>query len=375
MANLEKRELGQGYTTEVDTCDEGTWCQILENFEDASIYQTWSYAGVIAGRRNTSHLILRKNGEIAAIAQARIAKLPLINAGIAYIHWGPLWRRHATEVDVDTFRQVLRALQNEFAYKRGLVLRLFPILFDNDPPRLLEILREEGFSPVSSEARGRTILMDLSPPLEDLRGGMGSHWKRYLKVAERSELEVIEGSGEELFETFVSIYKEMVSRKNFVEPNDINQFKLIQSQLPEKFKMRITLCKSGQDICAGHISSVMGNSAIYLFGATSNAGINSRGSYLLHWKFVEELKQRGVAIYNLNGINPTNNPGTYKFKKDLAGKNGKDVNYFGRFDSRGSFLSYSSVMCGETLRALARKIKGLTKIARGLKILPKPANG
>ena len=374
MAKLKKRELGYGYTVEVDTCDEETWCRMLEKFEDASIYQTWSYAGVIAGRRNTSHLILRKNGEIVAIPQARIAKLPIVNAGIAYIHWGPLWRRRATEMDANVFRQALRALQNEFACRRGLVLRLFPILFDDDPPRLLDILREEGFFPVSSKTPGRTILMNLSPSLEDLRGGMGSHWKRELKVAERSELEVVEGSGEALFETFVGIYEEMVSRKKFVEPNDIHQFKLIQSQLPEKFKMRIMLCKSGQNVCAGHICSVMGNSAIYLFGATSNAGMKSRGSYLLHWKFVQELKQKGIAIYNLNGINPTNNPGTYKFKKDLAGTNGKDVYYFGRFDSRGGILSHSSVMCGDALRAFFRKMKGLTKLARDLKISPKPAS-
>lgn len=369
------RELGQGYTVEVDTCDDGTWSQILEEFDDASIYQTWSYAAVIAGRRKTSHLILRKNGDIVAIAQARIAKLPFINAGIAYIHWGPLWRRRATEMDVDIFRQVLRALRNEFAYKRGLVLRVFPILFDNDPASLSEILTEEGFSPVSSVARGRTILMDLSPTLEELRGGMGSHTKRELKTAGRGGLEVIEGTGEELLETFIGIYTEMVSRKNFVEPNDINQFKLIQSQLPEKYKMRITLCKSGQELCAGLVYSAVGNTAIYLFGATSNAGMRSRGSYLLQWKAVEDLKQKGVAIYNLNGINPTTNPGTYRFKKDFSGKNGKDVYYFGRFDSRGSFLSYSSVACGEAFRTVAWKLKGLTKLARDLKMSPKPANG
>jgi hypothetical protein len=375
MGKLEKRELRPGYTVEVDACKEGTWSQILEGFEDASIYQTWSYAAVIAGRRKMSHLILRKNGEIAAIAQARIAKLPLIDAGIAYIHWGPLWRCRGGKADVDVFQQVLRALQNEYASRRGLVLRLFPILFDSDPPRLLEILREEGFSSVSNETPRRTILMDLNPTLEDLRGGMGSHWKRELKAAERNELEVIEGSGEELFETFIGIYEEMVARKKFAEPNDIHQFRTIQSRLPEKFKMRIMLCKSGQDVCAGHICSVMGNSAIYLFGATSNAGMKSRGSFLLHWKCIGDLKQRGTAVYNLNGINPDYNPGTYKFKKDLGGKNGQDVHYFGRFDSPGGFLSYSSVMCGEMLRTFARKLKGLPKTVRGLKISPKPANG
>src|SRR5271157_1357575 len=149
------RELGPGYTWEVDTIDERQWCQILQEFDDANILQTWSYGAVISGKRNISHLILRGNGDIAAVAQARIAKLPFINVGIAYIGWGPLWRRSGTKPNLDTFRQVVRALRNEFVCKRGLVLRLSPIFFDDDSPRFSTILSEEGFSLVGNETRSR----------------------------------------------------------------------------------------------------------------------------------------------------------------------------------------------------------------------------
>src|ERR1019366_1943452 len=115
------QQLDPGYSAEVDTVDEATWHQLLKGFADANIYQTWPYAQVICGRRNMSHLVLRKDGAVAAIAQARIKKVPFINIGIAYVHWGPLWRRGTGESDVDTFRQAVRALRNEFACQRGLV--------------------------------------------------------------------------------------------------------------------------------------------------------------------------------------------------------------------------------------------------------------
>ena len=66
------RELGSGYVSEIDTVDELTWCEILEQFDDANIYQTWSYAAVRCGRQNTSHLLLKEKGDIVAIAQAEL---------------------------------------------------------------------------------------------------------------------------------------------------------------------------------------------------------------------------------------------------------------------------------------------------------------
>src|SRR5262245_31191557 len=123
------RELGPGYSVATDAVDEACWHRILEDFNDANIYQTWAYGEVRGGRGNVSHVVLEKDGEVVAAAQASIVKLPLVAAGIAYVRWGPLWRRRAVEPDVASFRQVIRALRNEYACKRGLVLRLRPALF------------------------------------------------------------------------------------------------------------------------------------------------------------------------------------------------------------------------------------------------------
>jgi peptidoglycan pentaglycine glycine transferase (the first glycine) len=352
------RELFPCYSSEVDTVDEPGWYRLLETFDDANIYQTWSYDEVRCGRENISHLLLKKNGEIVAAAQSRIAKLPLVKAGVAYIRWGPLWHRQDHEWNLDTFRQAIRALRNEYACKRGLVLRLRPALFSDTSSCFASILAEEGFS--SSKGRPeRTLLLDVNQPLEGLRKGLRPHWHRYLKVAEKNGLEIVEGSDDNLFEAFVGIYREMVGRKRFIEPNDIREFRLIQNQLPDKFKMKILLCKAGDKLCAGLVCSTIGKTAVYLFGATSNVGLKSRGSYLLQWKLIEWLKQNEVTTYDLHGINPAGNPGTYKFKADLCGNNGKDVQFVGLFDSHTSALSYLCVVFGDRLRMFYRALKKL----------------
>ena len=352
-----KRELAAGYSYEVDRLKEQDWHALLSQFEDANIYQTWPYAAVISGERNMSHVVVRKNGEVVAIAQARMAKLPSVPVGIAYMRWAPLWRRRGQPADSENFRQALRAIRREYVLTRHLVLRIFPQVIDHGDSRFSEILSEEGFSLNAGEPRARTIFMALTPTLDELRTGMNAHWKRELKVGEKNKLNVVEGSSDEIFADFVAMYKEMVSRKKFVEPNDIHQFREIQRRLPEGMKMHVMLAKSGGEVQAGLICSAIGDTAVYLFGATSNGGMKSRGSYLLHWKLLGELKERGTATYNLNGINPVKNPGTYKFKNDLAGLHGTDVFYAGRFDADDGGVSRLAVDAGDGLRVALTNAK------------------
>ena len=333
MPKRQVRELAAGYTAEVDKITQADWDDLLQRFTDANIYQTWAYAEVTCGLRNTSHLVLKKNGCPVAVAQVRLARLPYLKAGIAYVRWGPIWQLQGTEADAQVLRQAVRALRNEFTCKRGLVLRLFPALFNDSPSHFSETLTEEGLAVRNEASPSRTILMDLSPSLDHLREAMASHWKRELKVSERKQMQIVEGDNDDLFAAFITIYKEMVFRKKFIEPNDISQFRRIQAGLPKQLKMKIMLCKLSDEVCSGLICSALGNTALYLFGATSDKGMKSRGSYLLQWRLLETLKREGVSVYNLHGINPARNPGTYKFKSDLAGGNGRECQFLGKFES------------------------------------------
>lgn len=346
------RELDQRYTTESDTIDEQTWYKLLGTFDDANIYQTWAYGEVRSGRKNISHLVLRKQGQVVAIAQARIRRVPLIGAGIAYVMWGPLWRPSGGCHDVEVFRQVIRALRNEYVCNRGLLLRVYPGLFEQDSHGVLSILQEEGFARAGETGRSMTLVMDLDRSLLELRSGLRPHWQRELKVADKQKMEIIEGYDDELIGRFIMMYREMVARKQFREPNNIEEFRAVQQRLPQEYKMRVMLCGDGKEDFAGSICSAIGKTALYLFGVTSNRGMKTRGSYLLQWKLLEWLKDHGIPHYDLNGINPEKNPGTYKFKSDMGGDKGRVVRFLGQFDSCQSMVSRVCVKVAEKLKAV-----------------------
>lgn len=309
------------------------------------------------GNENLSHLVLKKDGRVVAAAQAIIKKVPVLNAGIAYVYWGPLWHARNVQDDTEVFSQILRALHNEYVSRRGLVLRLLPILFNDDLEVFSTILNHEGFKGLPHGRRQRTLIIDLSPSLNNLRKGLDQKWRNCLNRAEKNGMVLVEGEDDGLFEMFVNIYREMHIRKNFVTTSDIYEFRLIQKELSNESKMKIMVCLQNGEPVAGAIFSTMGATGIYLFGATSNSGRNSNGSYLIQWKIIERLKKENCSYYDLHGIDPETNPGTYKFKAGLCGINGRDVRFLGQFEAQGSFLSNFSVKWGEALKTWQKKTK------------------
>jgi lipid II:glycine glycyltransferase (peptidoglycan interpeptide bridge formation enzyme) len=361
------RALPGGYAAEVDSLDERGWTLLLDRFADANIYQTWAHGEVRAGARNVSRLVLKRNGQAVAAAQVRLVRVPLLGSGIAYVRWGPLIRRNGDSLDLDVMRLAARALRNEFACRRGLVLRMNPAVFEEDASELASILADEGFGGTPNATPEHTIVIDLTRSPEELRAGIRKEWRRQLRIAESHGLTIVDGTSDALFGDFVAIYGEMVRRKGFPEPNDIMEFRAIQQGLPDQHRMRVMLCRAGDTTHAGLICSALGDTAVYLFGATSDAGMETRGSYLLQWRLMEWLKAEDVTRYDLHGVNAERNPGVYRFKSDLCGTaNGRHVRFVGRFDCPGSALSSSSVRAGETARALARRVRRMTLTPRSV---------
>src|SRR5690349_14718338 len=89
------------WRAEVDRVTQAEWSQLLELFEDANIYQTWSYGAIRWGARNLSHIVLKRDDEVVAIAQLRIVRPGNLGFGIAYLRWGPMFHRRGTDLDAD----------------------------------------------------------------------------------------------------------------------------------------------------------------------------------------------------------------------------------------------------------------------------------
>ncbi len=344
------------YTIDLGCTDPQAWYEILCHFQDANVYQAWSYDVVRHGAEKVFHMVLRKGDEPVAAAQARIWRAPWIKAGIAYVLWGPMWRRTSQAVDVEAFRLAVRALRSELCLKRGLVLRLNVLAFRGVHDELRPILAEEGYCTYREPVRRRTLIMELKGSLEELRAAQHPMWRNHLNRAERKGLEVEFGIEEALFDQIAPIYMEMARRKGLGALNDISHLKKVQRGLPPPLKLKMVICRKDGIACAGGIFSVIGSTGLYLTGATADPGMKTYASYLVHWTFIKWLKENGFLYYDLNGINPEANPGTYQFKRQLAGKVGMELEMLGKFQVAGSAVSSLVAGGGERLLAGCRKM-------------------
>lgn len=359
------------YNAEVDGVSNKSWCDILQGFRDANIYQTWAYGAVRFGESNISHVVIRREKQIVAAAQARIVKMPVMNAGIAYVRWGPLWKRRGLENSLEDFRRIVETMRQEYVERRGLLLRIIPNEIEHCQNNPRSVLEEVGFRWHRSDYR--TLYLNLVEPLETIRDNMSKSWRKHLNRGEKRGLTVIEGTDSGLFSSVDQLYRETVLRKKFVPGINIDEYRLLQESLPDYLKMKIMVCQWEEKPIAGLIGSAIGDVGIELIAATGKDGLELGGSYLLRWKMVEYLKGCGCHFYNLNGINPGRNPGGYQFKSGLCGKNGLDVKFLGTFDAYRRGLSYLALRFGDQARLAYRKVNQVIKRPHAPKIVESKA--
>lgn len=343
-------------SAEFDQVTEPEWGALLDGFADASLYQTWAYGAVSWGDGQLSHVVMKRGAAVAALAQLRIVKVPVIGRGVAYLRWGPVCVPKGTGPDRAVARAALETIVQEYVHRRRLLLRILPRPFTQDEEGvwLREDLGDLGFEVEPGVRPYRTMRVDLTPSPEAMRKQLDQKWRNQLNGAERNGLEVVEGPGDDLYAQFLALYDEMMARKQFETTVDPREFRRIQDRLPEGQKMWILISrKDGQPMTA-LVGSTVGDMGIYLLGATSNEGLKTKGSYLLQWTLMQRLKARGCRWYDLGGVNPDTNPGVYHFKQGMGGQ---EVTGLGRLSLSADALSTASVLGAERVRSLFSKFR------------------
>ena len=211
-------------------------------------------------------------------------------------------------------------------------------------------LADEGFTPVSHVRTRRSLLVDLAPSLEELRRDLDKKWRNCLSKAERSNLTISHGTSLELFDAFLPVYERMLDRKQLSASADIQKHRRLQQELPEHLKMRVVLASHEGAPCAGAIYTALGDTAVYLFGGTDPVGMRTSASYLVQWEVIGALKAGGSKHYDLNGIDPVANPGTYHFKQGLGGKKGREVTFAAQFQAVNFSIMNYSLLLAERVR-------------------------
>lgn len=334
------------FVVKVDEQTTASWSDIIERFADANIYQTWAYGAVRWGDRQLSHLTMSDGGEVLAAAQVRIIRVPLLPTGVAYVRWGPMCHLKDSLRDPVIAGCMLKCLKAEYCKRRGLVLLVIPNAYQESESGVEYgiAFKKLKFKPHLGLPLHRTLVVDLTPTTEVIRKHLDQKWRNQLNASEKMTLELEVRHDSSAYQEFQQLYQVMHDTKQFSTNVDVGEFGHIQEQLREHDKLEIFLVKKDGEFVAALVCAQIGESAIYLLGATTVLGRKVKASYYLHWQAMMWLKERGAKYYDLGGIDPDTNPGGYHFK---SGFGGSDVTKIPAFFASSGMLS-EVLNCGIT---------------------------
>jgi len=306
---------------QVQPVDRSEWLTLAAQFHDHSYRQTWEYGRLLADKRRatSSHIKIMQGNDLLGLADVRIKRAPFLG-GVAYISGGPLTRRSPSG-DPDRLAACLDALRQEFVDAQGLILRIHGTLGD---PAWLEhsaaVFAAQGFTPAAHGTTYRTLVVDLQPSLADIRSALAQKWRNCLNKAQRTNPAPAITTRIEDFDRFATLFAPFVDRKGFSVDLGAEFYRAVQSHSDTAESLTLTILESEGKLLAGHLSSMLGDTCVYLLGATSDEALKTNAAYLLQWHVIEAARQRGLRWYDLGGIDPEANPGVFHFKSGLSGR-------------------------------------------------------
>ena len=338
------------HSYEIDGISREEWMKSLMQFSDANIYQTWEFGEARWGHNKLNRIMIMECGKMVGMAQVRILRFPLVGGGFSYIHRGPVWRSRSGLSNNDTFRGILRVLKKIYVENQGFLLRILPNEIENENQELINILENECFSPIGSKGRVRTIFIDLSKNLDELKSGMRKTWRQSLGYAEKKGLDLNFGTDIARYDIALALNEEMEKRKKFQRSVDFKMFRKVQETLPVEKKMKILICNYQDQPIGSMIWAEFGDVGLPIIAATGNKALDTNCSYLLMWKMIKIMKESGLRWCDLGGISKEQNPGGYIFKTGLAGKGGLHVRFLGRFDASNRSKSWMIIKLIDAIR-------------------------
>lgn len=301
------------------------WLTLAPRFCDHNYRQGWAYGQLLAAKRkaHSRHVKIVSRGreggdELLGLADVRIKRAPLLG-GVAYISGGPLTRMNSAG-DLERLGACLDALQRQFVEKEGLILRIQGTLGDpawNEASAAC--FAAHGFVPASQGSTYRTVVVDLQPPLADIRAGLAQKWRNCLNKAQRSNPAPEVTTRLEDFDRFTALFDQFVGRKGFSVDLGADFFRTVQGAVAPPEALTLTTLQVNGTLIAGHMASMLGDTCVYLLGATSDEALKTNAAYLLQWHVIEQARACGLRWYDLGGIDPAENPGVYHFKCGLGG--------------------------------------------------------
>lgn len=332
-----------------------------------SFLQTPAWAGVKA-EWDTESVGWFEADELVGAALVLYRQVPRVKRFLAYIPEGPVLPWERVTGDLDTW---LKPLLDHAKAKGAFALKMGPALAtrrwhadtvkraiaDDSVNRLGEVPPDEqnatgvalhealSTGGWQQDAGGGAGFGDVQPrfvyqlPLagrteEDVFAGFNQLWRRNVRKAEKSGVEVVAGGREDLAR-FHPVYVETAERDGFT-PRGLSYFERMWDAMnaEDPQRLRLYLALHEEEVVAATTLVTVGDHAWYSYGASTTASRNVRPSNAVQWRMITDSMASGCSVYDLRGISDNLTAGDHllglvQFK---VGTGGYALEYVGEWD-------------------------------------------
>jgi lipid II:glycine glycyltransferase (peptidoglycan interpeptide bridge formation enzyme) len=345
----------------------------LQERPSASFLQTPAWGQVKSEWRRESIGWYDGGGRLVGAALVLFRQLPRLKRYLAYLPEGPV-----IDWSADDLSDWLAPMTAHLRHRGAFGIRMGPpvvtrrwsaatvkrAIADGAPRRLGDVpadarddtgtrvqheLRRRGWRPLAAEA-GFSVGQPqyvFQIPLDgrsedDVLAGMNQQWRRNIKKAAKSGVEVTAGRVDDL-PAFHRIYAETAARDGFT-PRPLSyfqqMFEVLLAEDPDR--IRLYLAHHEGDLVAATTWVRVGTHTWYSYGASTTHKREVRGSNAVQWRMIQDALAAGATVYDLRGITDTlddSDPhfGLIQFK---VGTGGEAVEYAGEWDLPVSKVLY-----------------------------------
>jgi len=347
------------------------WNKALDSLPNAHALQSWDW-GDFKERWGWSvqRFLWSEASQPVAAAQILQRPIPYTPWNFLYVPKGPLLDYN----DLSLAQQILADLEDHARQTRALFIKIDPDVprqlgepRPDRPPEaagqvLLDLLKKRSwcFSPEQIQFRN-TVIIDLTPEPDDLLAAMKSKWRYNIRLAERKGVTIRSGSVDDLT-SFYKMYAETANRDGFlIRPEPY--YWDVWSQFLKIGQAEMLLASVDDELVAGLILFVFGQTAWYMYGASTGQHRRLMPNHALQWAAICRARARGCVRYDMWGAPDRFDEsdrmwGVYRFKQGFGGQVVQGIGAFDYPVNRFLYQSFTKTL--PRLRALLRRLKSGT---------------
>ena len=280
--------------------EDAEWDNFVANHPHGSLLQTTNWARLKNRFGWTSHRVwLRKDGKLAAGAQVlyRSAAAGLVK--MAYIPHGPLVDWHDKEQVTILLNQI-----DQSVYERGAgILKMEPLLWQDasTTAHWQTICQQHNLLPNTDTIQPpNTILIDLRPSPDDILAAMKQKTRYNIRLAAKKGVTVRQGGLSDIA-AFNKLMRQTGERDAFGVHTPMYYHAAFEIFAPNN-QVALFLAEYEERPLAGVMVFVLGKTAAYLYGASSNEERQRMPTYAVQWAAMEWAKAQGCHWYDLWGV-------------------------------------------------------------------------